>query len=321
MIEKRFADLEYRAERGEVHGIVVRYGDEATLQTSRGIFKERIHPGAFEIHDTILNIQHDRQRIVARTGGGGLFLEDGPKHLALTCELPNTTEARDAKEMLDRRILRGLSVEMKIPPGGSTFDYSTRTRDIRRAELHGIGLVDRPAYADSEVLMRFEEDRAKSVKAGYRYGQTETISDKGRNRKRKIKTGAFQVSIDDPRQEITLSIGRNPNEAIASKLAGTLILKHVKNTLEIEVRNPPDTAAMRDLEARRAAGMDVHVEPLFRELDGEFVDVPEPGNPDVLIREYAAAKLYGLSMAVREPKGAVSEVEIRGNLWQNLKVY
>ena len=94
--------------------------------------------------------------------------------------------------------------------------------------------------------------------------QLETVSDTGRRRKRRFKPGAFLPSIEDPAQEITLSVGRNPNSAIASKLSGTLLLRDKDSGLEIEASRVPDTAEFRDLEARADAGMEIHVEPLFQ---------------------------------------------------------
>lgn len=332
--EKRFIDLdlEYRADMGTVAGTCVRYGDTAQVVTRAGVFNERVLPGAFgSIGDVTLNLMHDRKRVVARTGGGGLTLADSKDRLALRCDLPPTTDGQDAKVMLDRGILRGLSVEMCVKD--DRILNASRTREIRSATLLGVGIVDRPAYGDSDaVLTRFadvppsmtvddREDRAKKVSGTYTYGQTETVSDKGRNRKRRVRPGAFKVSIDDPQQEITLSLGRNPQNAIASKMAGTLDLKDTAKGLIATVRRPPDTQSMRDFESQVESGMDAHLVPLFREIeDGGYSDIPEPGNPDVLIREYDALKLYGLALVIREPKGAESKVDIRNRQWDSLDV-
>ena len=78
---------------------------------------------------------------------------------------------------------------------------------------------------------------------------------------------------------------------------------------------------MRDFEAQVSAGMTASVVPQVREVDGGFVDVPEPGNPAVDIREYTALKLYALALTIREPKGAESKVEVRGRRWHSLRVY
>jgi len=315
MIEKRYNPIAYQTGQGKLEGTAIKYGDIARIMAPGGFYHETVMPGAFgDIAgvDAILNVMHDRGKPIARTGGG-LVLEDSPARLKLRAALPDTTTGHDARAMLESRILRGLSVEMLVR--ADEIDQGARLRRITRAELKGVALVDRPAYEESQaVLKRFQEteteDRAKVVNALYRYGNAETVGDTGRNRKRRIMPGAFRVSIDDPGQEITLSLGRNPNAAIASKLAGTLILRDTQKGLEIEAKSPPDTTAMRDFEAQVSAGMVPHVTPMFRELDGGFQDEPEPGNPGVLIRVYNAVKLYALALTVREPKGAQSEVAI-----------
>ena len=317
-------DLEVRYGHGGdqtvVSGPIVRYGDTAKL----GMFTESIAPGAFSWTDVAATIQHDRHRLIGRSGAN-LSLVDSPTELRAELRLLETRDSHDAQVMLDEGLLRGWSAEFKV--ADDSFDGISRT--IRKASLRRVSLVDQPAYSESvaEIQHRYEqsfelEERAKQVKAAYKYGQTETVGDQGRNRKRRIKPGAFKVSIDDPEQEITLSIGRNvaSHAAIASKMAKTLLFKDTADGLEMTVKNPPDTQAMRDLEAQAAAGMEIKVTPLFRELDGEYVDLPEPGNPGVKIREYSAVKLYGLALAVRQPKGAESSVEVRNKLW-DLEIY
>ncbi|MXY96383.1 MAG: hypothetical protein F4Z29_01215 [Gemmatimonadetes bacterium] len=93
------------------------------------------------------------------------------------------------------------------------------------------------------------------------------------------------------------------------------MLEDTDDALIARVQDPPDTAAWRDFEAKRAAGNLPALVPLIRELEGGFVDVPEPGNPDVLIRVYDSAKLYGLALVFRAPKGTQSEVR-EAALWR-----
>ena len=60
-------------------------------------------PGAFDLkRDVYFTVQHDRRRILALTGGGGLELRDSPKQLDLTASIPGTTDGRDARELLRR---------------------------------------------------------------------------------------------------------------------------------------------------------------------------------------------------------------------------
>ena len=100
--------------------------------------------------DIILNVQHDRGRALARTGGGGLSFTDTPASLTLRATLPRTGEANDALTNIRARVLRGLSME--FVPKRERFENSVRIVD--EAVLVGIGLVDRPQYGDSTVAAR-----------------------------------------------------------------------------------------------------------------------------------------------------------------------
>ena len=78
-------ELRFDAEAGVVEGTVVRYGDVAIVPIKDkrgaiiGLLDEQIRAGAFSITDetdVTLNYGHNRQRVFARTGGGGLELDD-----------------------------------------------------------------------------------------------------------------------------------------------------------------------------------------------------------------------------------------------------
>ena len=152
-IEYRFAALEIRAaDGGQIEGIVMPYGREAHIA---GVFLESVDAGAFgPIGDVILNRMHDRGEPLARTEGGGLTLEDGADRLFLRADIPEYRA--DVRDQVQRRILRGFSVEMEV----KAEDWpSPDRRIIRAATLWGIGLVDRPAYgeATAAIARRAEE--------------------------------------------------------------------------------------------------------------------------------------------------------------------
>ena len=143
--ERRFSPLEYRADSSLVRGVVVRYGDTATVG---GILRERFVPGCFgDVRglDVIANVQHRRDRPLARTGGGGLELSDTRDDLSAALTMPDTRDGQDATELLRLRVLRGFSVEFL--PTQERFDAGVRI--VEKADLVNIGLVDRPAYGDS----------------------------------------------------------------------------------------------------------------------------------------------------------------------------
>ena len=130
----------------QLSGTAIRYGDIATLPFG----KEVIDAGAFgdlEGADLILNRQHDRGKPLARTGGGGLTIEDSPMELKVRADLPDTEPAREAITLVRSGVLRGFSIEFQ-----AIREYvRDRVVHVGEGKLYGISLVDRPAYPDSQV--------------------------------------------------------------------------------------------------------------------------------------------------------------------------
>ena len=151
--ERRF--VEFRLEDGgALRGVAIRYGDVARF----GDFSERFEPGSLAYDDVIVNLMHRREAPVARTGAG-LELRNTDRELEARITLPDTSYAREARELIDARILRGLSVEF-LP---SQERWEGKERVIERAKLVGIGLVDRPAYPDSTIAARMAEIAGQSA--------------------------------------------------------------------------------------------------------------------------------------------------------------
>ena len=143
-LERRFVEM--RAEGRVLSGVAVVYGSEARIFD----FKERFEPGAFgdaSSLDVILNRQHQRAVPLARTGGGGLVLQDSAERLEIRAELPATRDADDVLALVEAGVLRGLSLEFRAV----TERWSGNVRTIEKALLFGVGVVDRPAYPNSAV--------------------------------------------------------------------------------------------------------------------------------------------------------------------------
>ena len=131
----------------QLSGTAIRYGDVATLPFG----KEAIDSGAFgslDDSDLILNRQHDRGKPLARTGGGGLVIEDSSTELKLRADLPDTEPAREAITLVRSGVLRGFSIEFR-----ANREYvKDRIVHVADATLVGIALVDKPAYPESQVF-------------------------------------------------------------------------------------------------------------------------------------------------------------------------
>lgn len=148
-VEWRRVELRASEKDRVISGTVMRYGDTARL----GIFRERFGPDALAWEGVPLNVQHDRTRLLARYPGGGLDLrtEAGAVHMRAT--LPATRIADDALEAVRAGLLRGLSMEFRAvnQDWSAPDEKGVVTRTVHSARLTGIGLVDDPAYSQSEL--------------------------------------------------------------------------------------------------------------------------------------------------------------------------
>ena len=295
--------VEFRAIEGRtVYGNVVVYGD--ITQTRMG--RETFAPGAFgdvSQLDTILHMQHERARPLARTFGGGLVLTDSPERLEIAAEMPNTRDGNDALELADRRILRGFSSEFHAKR--ERFDGGTRI--IEAATLPGVGLVDTPQYRQSLITeVRATED---GISGMLPYGKDTVISGAGKVRKQRIQPGAFKFAIDQPDREISLVIG-DGSRPLASKQAGSLKLTDTPEGLRFEVKQLPKTSYARDfLALLRAGSIAPGIIPIFSRIPKDVdanadFDEPEKGNPGVFRRVINNGLLSALAILFRPPRGS-----------------
>ena len=153
-METEFRFCEVRREGRILSGQGIVYGDVARV----GNRSERFLPSAFGADvggiDCLLNVQHDRGRVLARTGGGGLTLVDSPTALEVRAELPETRESDDTLALVEAKILRGFSLEFVA----LRERMEGPTRVIASALLVGLAVVDKPAYQASTISARAEVD-------------------------------------------------------------------------------------------------------------------------------------------------------------------
>ena len=154
--EMEYRYFEIRAEGRRLSGVALVYGDTARTPFGEEVFEAGAFGDVANL-DVLLNVQHQRSRPLARTGGGGLVLTDTPEALTVTADLPNTREADDALALVEAGILRGLSIEF----GARRERQEGRRRIVQTALLGGLALVDRPAYPASTVAARAEETKLR----------------------------------------------------------------------------------------------------------------------------------------------------------------
>ena len=155
-MKTEFRFCEVRREGRVLAGKAITYGDVASVGSGR----ERFVPGAFGSladADVLLNVQHDRARPLARTGGGGLTLTDSAAALEVRAELPASASADETLALVAAGVLRGFSIEFVA----QRERMESGVRVLLAARLVNIGVVDRPAYSQSTVAARAEDEAAR----------------------------------------------------------------------------------------------------------------------------------------------------------------
>ena len=146
--ERRFCELRHDGD-ARLSGVAMPYETEAVLPWGRERFEVGAFGGVGDL-DVILTVQHDRGRALARTGGGGLTLEDGPEALLVRADLVPTREATDALALVKAGVLRGLSIEFRA----TRERFAGDVRIVQSADLVAVSVVDRPAYDAATVQAR-----------------------------------------------------------------------------------------------------------------------------------------------------------------------
>ena len=311
MSEKRYCEL--RAEGRILSGVGITYGDIAVLPFGR----ERFQAGAFPTvatSDVILNASHDRGRPLARTGGGGLVLTDTAKELSIRADLAPTREADDTLTLVRAGVLRGISLEFIA----RSERREGNVRVIERADLRGLGVVDRPAYGGSLVSAREEvRQRGRGLTGRFDYNTPTVLRNRGRRRKQTVRPGAFRFAIEDETREINLLLGRNYDQPLASKQAGTLTLIDNPEALEFFVDELPDTSYVSDFRAGLSSGAFVAgIAALFTIPPASVVPeaveiIPDPDNPDVDVEVVHESVLTAIAVTTRAPRGNPGTVSER----------
>lgn len=123
----------------------------------RGGF-ERVHPEAFdralrERQDVVLVVNHDGLPL-GRTSSGTLRLGVDEQGLTIDNDLPDTTLARDVRELMARGDLVSMSFGF-IPRADSIDTVEGRQiRTITDLDLFDVSIVTSPAYSDTDVSLR-----------------------------------------------------------------------------------------------------------------------------------------------------------------------
>lgn len=178
--------------------------------------------------------------------------------------------------------------------------------------------MERRAIWPAAGLEVRREGKRPRIAGRFPYGSLAVLSDRGKVRKERIMPGAFDFTLTDPDAEVNLLFGHSFDRPLASRQAGSLVLKDTAKALTFEAIIEPgleDVTHVRDALTLLGAGLVTGISPGFRVPpketvpDNERLD-PEPGNPSVFIRTLLQLVLYELSLVTRPAYGD-SEAELR----------
>ena len=119
---------------------------------------ERVSPAAFnralaERQDVVLLVNHEGLPL-GRTSSGTLRLGIDEAGLSVDADLPDTSLARDVRELMARGDLRSMSFGF-IPRDGVLEEVEGRqVRTITDLDLFDVSIVAHPAYAGTDVTLR-----------------------------------------------------------------------------------------------------------------------------------------------------------------------
>lgn len=152
----QFRSLITRAELSSTGGLrgyaavfdqpTTRQADYAGTETIARTAFDGLLPG-----DVVALVGHDMNQVLGRTSAGTLKLSVDDTGLAFDIELPDTTLARDTRELVKRGDLNGMSFSAEVGTIERTAAGVVHTQFKR---LIDVSVVAMPAYPGAEVLAR-----------------------------------------------------------------------------------------------------------------------------------------------------------------------
>jgi uncharacterized protein len=132
-----------------ISGIAIPFN---ALSVNLGGFVEKFAPSSVDrtirTVDVRMLAHHDAGRLLGRLSARTLKISKSQFGLSYSIELPDTTDGRDAFELVQRRDLTGASFAFTIAGDGEEWDFSQRPplRIVTDARISELSLVSWPAY-------------------------------------------------------------------------------------------------------------------------------------------------------------------------------
>lgn len=134
-----------------------------------GYFDEVLARGAFtetlKTADVLAYFDHDRGRILGRSISGTLRLTEDTKGLAVEIDLPDTSDGRDVRALIERGDIRGMSFGFRVTREEWDETGATPKRTIHAVDLREVSIVSEPAYDGTSIALRSLEDARKERRA------------------------------------------------------------------------------------------------------------------------------------------------------------
>lgn len=154
-IEHRALSFEVSPDSRTIVGIIPYNSDSEYMG-----FIERLAPGCFsktiaESRDIRALVEHDDQRLLARTKNGSLRFLDSAENLRYEFDAPNTQDGNDILELTRSGLINGSSFGMIVLNDRYEVIDGVEHRTITEAKLVEVSLIlSEPAYPDTVVFTR-----------------------------------------------------------------------------------------------------------------------------------------------------------------------
>lgn len=179
-IEKRFESHEFRAIEGKdmtVGGYAAVFNRAVKIETYVGAFNEEIAPGAFSSSIAGGDIRalwsHNTDIVIGRTKNGSLTLREDNVGLAFELTMPNTTDGKNAYELIRGGYVTGVSFgfSIKKEEWRKADKGELDNRRILDVELFEISPTAFPAYEQTSVAARSTEEALKEAQTKWAFEQ------------------------------------------------------------------------------------------------------------------------------------------------------
>lgn len=225
MNEIRTREIAFKTDENTISGLPIVFNamSEVLFDTeSKRKFREVIAPEALtqefiDTQDVLLNVNHDRDKVLARrkNGKGSMDINTREDGVYFKTTVPNTQLGKDTYEQLKRGELFNMSFAFidGANKGDITWDFNTEDnipiRTVHKiARLLDISIVYNPAYSQTSVTARSideakemeEQERALKVKV-----EVEVEKDDKENECKEVKEVVEVPTAEIPENEINKS--------------------------------------------------------------------------------------------------------------------